>query len=194
DAVAYTPHIAEGIDQEARNEFLCLSGVQDGGSDIITDKTAVIHGVGMLPPDWAAMAADGSSLIWSARTNLSLYGVTADVLTASYSGVNIALGTDWTASGSMNMLRELRCVDEYNARNLNGFFTDRELWQMATANSANAIRSAAKLGVLAAGRVADITIFAKSGSEGYRAVLDAEPEDVVLVFRGGEVLYGDEPL
>lgn len=193
-AVAYTPHIAEGIEVEARNEFLCLSGIQDGGSDIITDKTAVIHAIGLLPPDWALMAAKGSSLIWSARTNLSLYGVTADVLTARYSGVNIALGTDWTASGSMNVLREMRCLDEYNSRNLNGFFTDRELWQMATANAATAIRSVDKIGVLAAGRFADITIFAKSGSEGYRAVLDADPEDVVLVFRGGEVLYGDEPL
>ncbi len=193
-AVAYTPHIAEGIEVEARNEFLCLSGGQADGSDIITDKTAVIHGIGLLPPDWAAMAADGSSLIWSPRSNISLYGVTANLITARESGVNITLGTDWSASGSMNMLRELRCADEYNTRNLGGFFTDRELWLLATANAANAARSIDKIGTLAEGREADISIFAKSGSAAYRAVLDADPEDVVLVMRGGKPLYGDEGL
>ena len=96
------------------------------------------------------------------------------------------LGLSVVAEGVENntileMLRELRCVDEYNARNLNGFFTDRELWQMATSNSANAIRSASKLGVLAAGRVADITIFAKSGSEGYRAVLAHQLDELAAL-------------
>lgn len=193
-AVAYTPHIAEGIETSARNEFLCLSGAQADGSDIITGKTAVIHGIGLLPPDWAAMAADGSSLIWSPRSNLSLYGVTANLITARESGVNITIGTDWSASGSMNMLRELRCADEYNTRNLGGFFTDRELWLLATTNAANAARSIDKIGTLAEGREADISIFAKSGSAAYRAVLDADPEDVVLVMRGGTPLYGDEGL
>ncbi|MCB9649533.1 MAG: lamin tail domain-containing protein [Deltaproteobacteria bacterium] len=191
DAVAYTPHIAEGIELEARNEFLCLAGLEAGGVDLITNKTAVIHGIGLLPPDWGVMAADQTSLIWSARTNLSLYGVTADVITARESGVNIALGTDWTASGSMNMLRELRCVDEYNARNLGGYFSDREIVEMATLNAANAVHTADKLGSLTAGREADLTIFNQRQAKGYRAVLQAEPQDVVLVLRSGTPLYGD---
>jgi cytosine/adenosine deaminase-related metal-dependent hydrolase len=40
-------------------------------------------------------------------------------------GVNIGLGTDWTASGSMHMGRELACVDYLNRAHYSSFFTDR---------------------------------------------------------------------
>src|SRR5262249_27209870 len=46
-ADAYTPHISEGIDKEARNEFLCLSSNDNGGSDVVMNKTAMIHGIGL---------------------------------------------------------------------------------------------------------------------------------------------------
>jgi cytosine/adenosine deaminase-related metal-dependent hydrolase len=38
-------------------------------------------------------------------------------------GVPIALGTDWVASGSMNMLRELRCADELNENYYDNYFS-----------------------------------------------------------------------
>ena len=40
------------------------------------------------------MARDGTSLIWSPRSNISLYGFTADAVMHEQLGVNIALGTD----------------------------------------------------------------------------------------------------
>ena len=189
--IAYAPHIAEGIDDTARNEFLCLSGLDTSGTDVLEPKTAVIHGIGLLAADYAAMAAESSSLIWSPRSNISLYGHTAQVLLAKRSGVNIALGTDWTATGSINLLRELRCAQQFNDENLSGAFSDRELVAMVTSNSAAAMGSASRLGSLAPGREADITIFNGATNRGYRAILDADPDDVVLVLRSGTVLYGD---
>jgi hypothetical protein len=49
------------------------------------------------------------------------------------------------------------------------------------------------IGVLAAGHLADISIFAGHG-KAYQAVIDANPADVALVMRGGKVLYGDDAL
>ncbi|HRE01220.1 MAG TPA: hypothetical protein PLV68_07950, partial [Ilumatobacteraceae bacterium] len=72
-------------------------------NDLIAPQTAFIHGVGLLAPDFALMAARNSSLIWSPRTNISLYGETARVSVAHRFGVRIALGTDWIASGSANI-------------------------------------------------------------------------------------------
>jgi len=189
DDDAYTPHVAEGIDHEARNEFLCL---RDGDADLVQPNSAFIHGVGLLPQDIGEMAADGAMLIWSPRTNVTLYGDTARVTEYDNIGVPIALGTDWVLTGSMNMLRELRCADELNAFYFNEYFNDEELWLMATRNAAEAMAMDDAIGVLQTGHVADLAIYATRGTRAdHRAVLEAEPADVVLVVRGGEVLYGD---
>lgn len=192
---AYVPHVAEGADLQARNEFLCMSMATEGGSDLLLPKSAFIHAIGLLPQDYALMALRHTSLIWSPRTNIALYGLTAEVTTAAGVGVRIALGTDWTISGSMNMLRELRCADDLNRHQYNRFFTDRELVDMATVNAAEAMGVDGQLGSLAPGLWADVAIYEGLGRRnGYRAVIDAEPEDVLLVLRGGRVLYGDENL
>jgi len=48
------------------------------------------------------------------------------------------------------------------------------------------------LSIIAPGMVADITIFDGKTNKDHRAVIDAAPQDVVLVMRGGKVLYGDD--
>jgi cysteine-rich repeat protein len=195
---AFFPHVGEGIDLSARNEFLCMAsttydtaspGVSD---DLVIDKSAFIHGVGLLAPDLAAMAADSTSLVWSPRSNITLYGNTAPVTQAAAEGVLIALGTDWLPTGSMNMLRELACADDLNRDYYGGHFTDAELWEMATVNVATAAAMADLIGVLAPGHVGDIAIFDGATGVDHRAVISAEAEDVVLVMRGGRLMYGDD--
>lgn len=188
---AYAPHVAEGIDREARNEFLCM---REGANDLVQPNSAFIHGIGLLPPDIGEMANDGTSLIWSPRTNIALYGDTARVTEYSRLGVSIALGTDWALTGSMNMVRELRCAMDLNDRHMAGFFTDEQLWLMATQGSAQALAVDDVLGVLSVGRVADIAIYDGSMRADHRAILEAQPEDIVLVLRGGEVMFGDDAL
>lgn len=192
NGIAYAPHIAEGIDQSARNEYLCLSRMENGGEDVLFDKTAVIHGVGMNASDYAEMSAEGASLIWSPRTNIDLYGHTAPVVMASNLGVQIGLGTDWPASGSINMLRELACAREFNQRNLGGHFSDREIYNMATSNAAAIVKSSAKIGSLAPGNFADVLILDASTNPGLLAAFEGTPTEVVLVMRGGLAIYGDD--
>lgn len=191
---AYFPHVAEGIARTARNEFVCTETAQNGGEDLLEPQSAYIHAVGLEPIDYVRMADQGTSLIWSPRSNITLYGDTAVVSAAARLGVNIALGTDWIPTGSMNLQRELSCADSWNETYLDGFFTDRELWQMSTANAASAAAVDDVIGQLAPGLVADIAIFDGSVHADHRAVIDAEPQDTVLVMRGGEVLYGDDAL
>ncbi|MCB9654010.1 MAG: amidohydrolase family protein [Deltaproteobacteria bacterium] len=192
NSLAYTPHIAEGIGKDARNEFLCLSRTDNGGEDVLMSKTAIIHGIGLLAIDYAMMAAEGASLIWSPRSNIDLYGHTAAVTVAAQSGIRIALGTDWPSSGSMNMLRELHCAHDFNATNLAGFFSARQLYDMATIGAAAALKSDDKIGSLAPGRLADITIFDASQHQDYDAAILGENRDVVLVLRAGKPLFGDD--
>ena len=187
----FVPHVAEGVNAAARNEFLCLSSAANGGEDLVRANTAFIHGVGTTAVDAGMMAHDGTGLVWSPRSNVDLYGNTAGVTMFATVGVNIALGTDWTASGSMNLLRELRCAELLNKKNFGSFFSDRDLVDMVTSNTARMFHLDQVLGSLQAGHVGDVSIFDASKHPDERAVLDAEPQDVVLVLRGGNSLYGD---
>jgi hypothetical protein len=194
---AFEPHTAEGIDLYAQNEFRCQSSmsydtVTPGTSqNLLLEKTAMIHAIGLTASDYASMANAGTALIWSPRSNITLYGDTARVTTAARYGVEIALGTDWTPTGSMNLLRELQCADEYNTKYLDKYFSDKQLWEMVTSNAAAVTATDDAIGLLAPNHVADITIFANRGRGAYRAVIAAEPKDVALVMRGGKILYGD---
>ncbi len=196
---AYEPHTSEGIDTFAHNEFLCETSatydtVAPGVSQNLgISKTSMIHAVGLLSADYALMASNGVGMVWSPRSNITLYGDTARVSIASRLGVNIALGTDWMPSGSMNLLRELKCASSFNTKYLHSYFDAKGLWSMVTSNAAAVTKMDDTIGVLAAGHIADISIFAGHGKD-YQAVIDANPEDVALVMRGGKVLYGDDAL
>ncbi|OJT24933.1 hypothetical protein BO221_11095 [Archangium sp. Cb G35] len=191
---AYMPHVSEGIESSAHNEFRCLSGEGSGSQDLMRANTALIHGIGLTAAEIGKMAERGTGLVWSPRSNISLYGETAMVTAYKQLGVSIALGTDWLQSGSMNILRELQCANYLNQVHYSQSFTDEELWRMVTANAADVTETAEKLGRIAPGKVADLAIF-KLRSFAYsphRAVIEAGTEDVVLTVRGGKPLYGDK--
>ena len=187
----YVIHMSEGIDQGARNEFVCM---REGMDDLIQENTTVIHGVGVLPQDIGEMAIDGTILVWSPRTNIYLYGDTARVALYHRMGVQIALGSDWIFSGSANMLRELSCAASYNEDYLDGFFSDEQIWLMATRNAAAAAGVPDSVGTLQAGYAGDVAIFDARARGDHSAVIDAGPADVLLVLRGGVPLYGNSEL
>ena len=190
---AYEPHVAEGIDAAAHNEFVCLDG-GEGGVDIALPESAYIHGVGLGAADYEHLAQHMASLIWSPRSNIRLYGNTAMAQVAWRLGVNVALGTDWLPSGSMNMARELACADSFNKNYLDSYFSDEDLWLMVTRNAARVTHDDASIGTLATGLVGDIAIFDGSNNQDHRAVVAAGPADVLLVLRAGKPLYGDAAL
>ena len=150
-------------------------------------------GAALRASDLGYLGVFTSSIVWSPRSNLSLYGDTVDVTTADQLGVRLALGADWTPTGSMDMLRELPCADEFNRRNLAGYFSDEKLWLMATRQAAVAA-GATEVGSLAPGQWADLAIFERGAAAGHRAVIGAAPERVAFVARGGKALYGDAAL
>ncbi len=190
----YLPHIAEGIDIESRNEFLCSTSTEGGGALLVKSNTSIIHAIGLKAVDIAAVAAAGANLVWSPRSNVDLYGNTARVPLFKRYGVNIALGTDWSASGSMNVMRELACADYLNQNQYGKIFSSYEIWRMSTVNASFAMGAETEIGSLASGYKADITIFDAVDNVGYRAIIDGGTDDVVLVLRAGAPLYGDKTL
>ncbi|MFN3202466.1 MAG: amidohydrolase family protein [Bradymonadia bacterium] len=192
---SYLPHVAEGIDAEARNEFLCLSSDMDGGVDLTEANSAFVHAVGLNALDGDVLATEGTAVVWSPRSNISLYGHTAPVTQFDNQGVLIGLGTDWTPSGSINMNRELACAAFLNDVHYGGHFSTWQLWRMATINNAAALAVDDAIGSLSEGLVADIAIYDGAGAEDpYSVIIDANVGDVSLVLRAGEPMYGDRAL
>jgi cytosine/adenosine deaminase-related metal-dependent hydrolase len=194
EASAYLPHVAEGIGLLARNEFACLTSDEGGGRDVLAPNSAFIHAIGLNAFDAAILAEGSGQMVWSPRSNIDLYGNTAAVTMYARQGTRMALGTDWTISGSMNILRELDCADRFNRDHLDGFFGDWDLWEMATENGARVSSTNDVIGALEVGRIADIAVFDGSSGATFRAVVEAGVEDVVLVLRGGLPIAGDAAL
>lgn len=191
----YLPHVAEGIDNEARNEFLCMSSTDRGGVDVLESNSAFIHVIAMNAIDAAEMAGNGATAIWSPRSNITLYGNTAPVTNFHLLGVRIGLGTDWTPSGSVSLVREMACALHFSETRLDGFFSPREIWHMATIANAEALGLADQLGLLRTGLLGDIAIYdVGSAGDPFAGLIGTHAGEVALVLRGGVPVYGDTNL
>jgi len=188
----YLPHVSEGITKGARNEFLCLSSTNNGGHDLTEANSAFVHMIGLNATDAKEVANEHTAVIWSPRSNISLYGNTAQIPMYFNLGVLVGLGTDWTPSGSINMLRELQCVDYLNTNHYAKALSDKQIWELATRNNAEALLISDRIGILKEGRIADISVYALNDAiNPYRAVIDAKMNDVILVLKAGVATYGD---
>jgi 5-methylthioadenosine/S-adenosylhomocysteine deaminase len=195
---AWIVHLAEGVADanrrpgdvaSSRAEFASLKA-----KALLTDATVIVHGVGLEAADFLEMAAApparadhlgdgrGAKLVWSPLSNLLLYGETTSIYEAISAGVLVALGTDWSPSGSPNLLAELKVADRAlrdervlgrlrhlvpdlsidadigHERRDAELALDRLLVEMVTINAARAVRWDDRVGSIETGKVADLLI------------------------------------
>ena len=150
-----------------------------------------------------AMAASGTSLVWSPQSNVFLYGQgtdltkTANVPLARSKGINVALAPDWSIGGSVNLLDELRFANKVDDGVWGNVLSSKDLVEMVTVNAAKALKLDGVIGSLAVGMRADIMVIGGDATAPYDALLASTPGDVRLVMVDGVALYGDvqlEPL
>jgi hypothetical protein len=187
----YLPHLGEGVSSAAANEIRCAL---TPAFDLVHSNTGLVHAVAATAADALELGRRQAVVVWSPRSNLSLYGNTAPVPLLLRSGVELALGTDWLLSGSMNVLRELDCARTFASTFWSGAVDDLRLFRMATASAARAVGAGGVLGQLSPGFLADILLIRRRKLNPHTAVVTAGPADIELVLRGGSPLYGREAL
>jgi cytosine/adenosine deaminase-related metal-dependent hydrolase len=180
-------HLAEGVDQAAREHFLALEYAP--GKWAINENLVGIHCTALQAEDFARMADNGAAMVWSPLSNLLLYGGTADVAAAKKAGLTMGLGSDWSVSGSKGLLGELKAARLAGAA-AGGVFTDAELVAMATCDAAKILRWDRALGTLAAGFKADVTAVTGTSGDPYTTLIDATDEDLAVVVVDGVARYG----
>lgn len=172
-------HLAEGTDSVAEAHFQALHVPPPDDRWAIAPSLAGIHCVSLKPVDFAVLAANGASMVWSPLSNLLLYGRTADVGAAQAAGVRVGIGSDWSPSGSKNLLAELKVAQ------LVGGISDRDLLAMATINAAQILRWDKLLGSLEAGKRADLIVIAGVAGDAYAHLFTATETDIKLVVIDG---------
>jgi imidazolonepropionase-like amidohydrolase len=190
-AGAFLAHLGEGVDREAENELACALDPEFG---LIAPTTGIVHAVALRAERAAELGSRSALVVWSPRSNVSLYGNTAPVPLLLRSGVEVALGTDWLLSGSMSLVRELQCARDLSKTYFDGALDEHALFLMVTSAAARAVGAPDVLGRLSPGALADISVVARRERAAYGAVTAAESADFQLILRGGAPLYGRRTL
>jgi cytosine/adenosine deaminase-related metal-dependent hydrolase len=169
-------HAAEGVDEEAREEFWRLDRL-----GCLQPNTLVVHGVALGVGERRRLAAASAGLIWCPSSNFHLFGATADVADLVAAG-RVALGTDSRLTGSRDLLEELRVAAEHVA------LTSEALQAMVTRGAAQLLRLT-DCGVFTPGARADLLVL----PAGVR-LERAHRAQVRLVMANGIPVYGDPDL
>jgi 5-methylthioadenosine/S-adenosylhomocysteine deaminase len=175
-------HLAEGIGERARSHFLDLQLGE--GRWALAPNLIGIHAAALAAEDFSVLAKHGVGIVWSPLSNLLLYGGTADISAARHAGVTIALGGDWSPSGSKNLLGELKAARAAAPADI----SDADLVAMATCSPAGLLGWQGELGSLEPGARADLLVVDDSPGttvDEYRSLLEADESDLGLVMIDG---------
>lgn len=179
-------HLAEGVDEDARTE---LARFRETGG--LRRNLVIIHGVGLTQADIDAVAEVGASIVWCPDSNVYLLDAVMDLPYALQQGVNIAIGTDTTVTGSLNLFDELRSARSCYKRFFATEMANQELLEEVTRRGARLLFMENEIGTVARNCHADLLLSRKRGDNVLNQLFDMRPRDVALVIRGGKPLYGD---
>lgn len=184
----FVPHVGEGANCAAKleiDDYLRYVEQTPGR------RYSLIHAVMLQPAHLQALRDHAVSVIWSPRSNLALYGKTIDAAGLLDAGVNVGMGTDWSLSGSFDMLEEMRCARDANRATAARALTGAELLGMATIGAARALGIDDKLGSLSTGKVADIAIFADPEGAGTELFGRQDNNGLVALLVNGKLMVSD---
>ena len=172
-------HLSEGTDLPAYRHFQQLAKAK--GFD---RALSAIHCLPLDLQDFEKLFRAGCSLVWSPYSNLVLYGQTLRLDDVVQAGMDMALGTDWSVTGSRNILWELKAARVVSAA-LETRLTDRQLVEMVTVNPSRMLGWETAVGSLEGGKLADLVCTRDTEGDPYEALVEATEESIELVLVNG---------
>ena len=184
----YFYHLAEGTADLTRRTWTDLRDNQ-----LVQPPLVGIHCLGLKADDLATLHAGGGRLVWSPFSNMLLYGATLDLKALLKSKVVFSIGSDWTPSGSKNLLEELK-VARHVVKAQGVALGAERLVRAVTADAAAILGWSEQIGQLREGALADLLVIAGTDGDPYEHLIDATERDVRLVTVHGVPRYGDRRL
>jgi cytosine/adenosine deaminase-related metal-dependent hydrolase len=182
-------HLAEGVDDPARMQFTLAHQ-----NRAVKENLVGIHSLALTDGDHQIMREAKSWVVWSPLSNLLLYGKTIDPKILVEKESLFTLGSDWTPSGSRNILMELKvawlCIQQARRRKVEGFSFE-DLAKAVTISGATAAGWQDHLGTIEPGKLADFVVLDANHKDPYKNLVYTTERHVRFVMIGGVPRYGD---
>lgn len=178
-------HTEEGFDSDYQSGLDVLE--HDGALD---EHSVLIHCLGFSDEDIEKTRKAGSTVVWCPASNYFMFNVTCKIRKLLQAGINVALGTDSTHTGSVNLLEEMRFARKVYRKMYREEISAEILFKMVSLNAARALRIDGKTGTVEMGKSADLMLLRTGRLDPFDGLLEARIEDIELLTQGGVPLYG----
>jgi cytosine/adenosine deaminase-related metal-dependent hydrolase len=182
----FITHLAEGFDEEAMKSVDALEKM-----GFLDSHCLFVHCIGFSDEDIIKVAKAGASVSWCGFSNMFMFNVTAKVRKMLKAGINVTIGTDSSATGSANLLDEMK-FDRKLYQDLYGEdLPPKKIFEMVTINAAKAFWMQDRIGSLDEGKLGDVLVLKAKKDDPYENLLSASMNDIELLVLEGKPIYGE---
>jgi len=182
----FITHLEEGFDRETQSGVEILRDLH-----CLDNHDLFIHCIGFSNKDIELVKASGASVAWCPASNVFMFNVTCKIRKLLEGGINVCIGTDSTATGSVNLLEEIRFARQVYSRMYGEELAAEVIVEMVTLNPARAFWMQDKIGSVEEGKYADLLCIRPRTADPYEALISARPQDIELMILEGTPIYGD---
>ncbi|MDR2543150.1 MAG: amidohydrolase family protein [Treponema sp.] len=182
----FITHLSEGFEVEAMNSVEMLNKLK------ILDKHCLfIHCIAFSDEDIKKISKAGASVSWCGFSNMFMFNVTCKIRKMIDAGVNVTIGTDSSATGSANLLEEIKFDRKLYQKLYGEDLPAKKIFEMVTINSAKAFWMQDRIGTLEEGMLGDILVLKAKNDDPYENLVDAGMKDIELLILAGTPIYGE---
>ena len=182
----FITHLSEGFEREAIQSIDRLESIK-----ALDSHCLFIHCIAFSDEDIKKTAKAGASVSWCGFSNMFMFNVTAKIRKMLKAGVNVTIGTDSSATGSANLLAEIKYDRELYRKLYGEDLSAKKIFEMITINSAKAFWMQDKIGTLEEGKLGDILVLKAKNDCPYENLIAAGMKDIELLILEGTPVYGE---
>ncbi|MDR0290843.1 MAG: amidohydrolase family protein [Treponema sp.] len=182
----FITHLCEGFDDEAMSGIEILKNLK-----VLDKHCLLVHCIAFSDADIKRTAKAGASVSWCARSNMLMFNVTAKIRKMIKAGINVTIGTDSSATGSINLFEELK-YDRNLYRAMYGEeLPAKKMFEMVTHNAAKAFLMEKQIGTLDEGKLGDLMVLKAANDDPYENLVNASMHNIELLVLAGTPIYGE---
>ena len=182
----FITHLCEGFDEESMNGVRTIENLK-----ILDKHCLLIHCIGFSDEDIMKVSKAGASVSWCGQSNMFMFNVTCKIRKMIKAGVNVTIGTDSSATGSANLLDEIKYDRGLYRRFYGEDLSPEIIFWMVTVNAAKALWMQDRVGTLEEGKLADILVLKAKNDDPYENLVSSSMNDIELLILAGKPIYGE---
>lgn len=175
-SIPFAVHVAEGVDDDAKNEFDIAKK-----NGLLKKNVIFVHGIALTKSQIKEAKEKGTTICWSPTSNMFLIGKTLDIDSCLEIGVNVVIGTDSSFSGSINLFDELKFIRKNFPQ-----ISPKEIYKMISINAEKALL----LDHQTLDNSDSILITEKLSSDVYDNLTKLKSENIILFVNNKIPIYG----